>query len=90
MYLIPCRHVMYSQRRHITDVEIYGKNAEKFLSLTPIFANQKSDSKETRVTFEDNQQSTERYERTFPAYLEVNQIILIYLLFSSSSSSYSS
>ena len=37
-YLIPCRHVMCSQRRHITDVEIYGKNAERFLSLRPSFA----------------------------------------------------
>jgi hypothetical protein len=38
-YLIPCRHVMCSQRRHITDVEIYGKNAERFLSLRPSFSN---------------------------------------------------
>lgn len=38
-YLIPCRHLMCSQRRHITDVEIYGKNAEKFLTLRPSFTN---------------------------------------------------
>ena len=30
---------MHSQRRHITDVEIYGKNAERFLSLRPSFTN---------------------------------------------------
>jgi hypothetical protein len=30
---------MCSQRRHITDVEIYGKNAERFLSLRPSFSN---------------------------------------------------
>lgn len=29
---------MCSQRRHITDVEIYGKNAERFLSLRPSFS----------------------------------------------------
>lgn len=43
MYLIPCRHVMHSQRRHITDVEIYGKNAERFLSLAPSFTSKNSE-----------------------------------------------
>ncbi|CAF5217489.1 unnamed protein product, partial [Rotaria magnacalcarata] len=43
MYLIPCRHVMCSQRRHIGDVEIYGKNAEKFLTLRPSFTNKTND-----------------------------------------------
>ncbi len=43
-YLIPCRHVMWSQRRHITDVEIYGKNAERFLSLRPSFENKNDKS----------------------------------------------
>ncbi len=79
MYLIPCRHVMCSQRRHITDVEIYGKNAERFLSLRPSFAsknnnidnNQNSQSKQVRVTFDQNDESNERYQSTFAAYLEV-------------------
>ena len=69
---------MCSQRRHITDVEIYGKNAERFLSLRPSFANRTSDenppSKAVRVTFNqngDSGSSGERYEYTFGAYLEV-------------------
>ncbi len=75
MYLIPCRHVMLSQRRHITDVEIYGKNAERFLSLRPLFTNKNdnehSQPKKPRVTFDQNDESHERYECTFAAYLEV-------------------
>lgn len=59
MYLIPCRHVMCSQRRHITDVEIYGKNAERFLALRSSFSN-------------PNSSTDQRYEYTFSAYLEVN------------------
>ncbi|CAF1145980.1 unnamed protein product [Adineta steineri] len=78
MYLIPCRHVMLSQRRHITDVEIYGKNAEKFLTLRPSFSNRNDNtdsieqvqSKQLRVTFDQDNELTERYESTFPAYLE--------------------
>ncbi|XP_060080031.1 FHF complex subunit HOOK-interacting protein 1B-like [Ylistrum balloti] len=34
-YLIPCTHVMVSQRRAVKDVDLYGKSAEKFLSLRP-------------------------------------------------------
>ncbi|CAF4498014.1 unnamed protein product [Rotaria socialis] len=78
MYLIPCRHVMCSQRRHITDVEIYGKNAEKFLTLRPSFANKTNDkdsngtpqSKQVRVSFDQTDESNERYECSFGAYLE--------------------
>jgi len=71
---------MCSQRRHITDVEIYGKNAERFLSLRPSFEtknnnniddNQNSQSKQVRVTFDQNEESNERYQSTFAAYLEV-------------------
>ncbi|KAK7479180.1 hypothetical protein BaRGS_00029524 [Batillaria attramentaria] len=32
-YLIPCTHVMVSQRRAVRDLDLYGKSAEKFLSL---------------------------------------------------------
>ncbi|CAF3663299.1 unnamed protein product [Adineta steineri] len=76
MYLIPCRHVMCSQRRHITDVEIYGKNAERFLSLRPTLSkdsNENSQSKQVRVSFNqinDSSNTIERYECTFGAYLE--------------------
>jgi hypothetical protein len=71
MYLIPCRHVMCSQRRHITDVEIYGKNAERFLLLRPSFSNKNINTdKQVRVSFDQNE-DTERYECTFGAYLEV-------------------
>ncbi|CAF0915175.1 unnamed protein product [Rotaria sp. Silwood1] len=77
MYLIPCRHVMCSQRRHITDMEIYGKNAEKFLTLRPSFANKNNNnsietsrSRQIRVSFDHNDESNERYECTFAAYLE--------------------
>ncbi|CAF3564829.1 unnamed protein product [Rotaria socialis] len=78
MYLIPCRHVMCSQRRHITNVEIYGKNAEKFLTLRPSFANKTNDkdsngtpqSKQVRVSFDQTDESNERYECSFGAYLE--------------------
>lgn len=34
-YLIPCSHVMLSQRRAVKDLDIYGKTAAKFLSLIP-------------------------------------------------------
>ncbi|XP_052282606.1 FHF complex subunit HOOK interacting protein 1B-like isoform X3 [Dreissena polymorpha] len=34
-YLIPCTHVMVSQRRAVKDQDIYCKSAEKFLSLRP-------------------------------------------------------
>ncbi|KAM6342058.1 FHF complex subunit HOOK-interacting protein 1B [Podargus strigoides] len=34
-YLLPCRHVMLSQRRAVRDVDIYGRAAAKFLSLIP-------------------------------------------------------
>ncbi|CAF0775029.1 unnamed protein product [Rotaria sordida] len=81
MYLIPCRHVMCSQRRHITDVEIYGKNAERFLALRPSVSNkndnkdsnQNSQSKQVHVSFHQNGESSnniDRYEYTFGAYLE--------------------
>ena len=68
---------MCSQRRHITDVEIYGRNAERFLSLRPVFANtatmnnNNTQSKQVHVTFDQGAEPNERYERTFAAYLEV-------------------
>ncbi|XP_061698451.1 FHF complex subunit HOOK-interacting protein 1B isoform X2 [Syngnathoides biaculeatus] len=34
-YLLPCSHVMLSQRRAIRDADMYGKCADKFLSLIP-------------------------------------------------------
>uniref|UniRef100_H3A7R9 FHF complex subunit HOOK-interacting protein 1B n=1 Tax=Latimeria chalumnae TaxID=7897 RepID=H3A7R9_LATCH len=34
-YLIPCNHVMLSQRRAVKDLDFYGKTADKFLSLVP-------------------------------------------------------
>ena len=34
-YLIPCSHVMVSQRRAVRDLDFYGRSAQKFLSLTP-------------------------------------------------------
>ncbi|TNN03813.1 hypothetical protein fugu_000842 [Takifugu bimaculatus] len=34
-YLLPCNHVMLSQRRSIRETDIYGKSADKFLSLIP-------------------------------------------------------
>ncbi|XP_073329473.1 FHF complex subunit HOOK-interacting protein 1B-like [Pagrus major] len=34
-YLLPCTHVMLSQRRAIRETDMYGKSADKFLSLIP-------------------------------------------------------
>ncbi|KAJ7320021.1 hypothetical protein JRQ81_019532 [Phrynocephalus forsythii] len=34
-YLIPCRHVMLSQKRAVKELDLYGKAASKFLSLIP-------------------------------------------------------
>ncbi|KAK2524665.1 hypothetical protein Q9966_011531 [Columba livia] len=34
-YLLPCSHVMLSQKRAVRDLDIYGKTAAKFLSLVP-------------------------------------------------------
>ncbi|XP_027765195.1 FTS and Hook-interacting protein [Empidonax traillii] len=34
-YLLPCSHVMLSQKRAVRDLDIYGKTAAKFLSLIP-------------------------------------------------------
>ncbi|XP_062389910.1 FHF complex subunit HOOK-interacting protein 1B isoform X2 [Sardina pilchardus] len=34
-YLLPCTHVMLSQRRAVRETDIYGKSADKFLSLIP-------------------------------------------------------
>ncbi|KAK3575941.1 hypothetical protein CHS0354_001144 [Potamilus streckersoni] len=34
-YLVPCTHVMISQRPAVRDVDTYSKSAEKFLSLRP-------------------------------------------------------
>ena len=34
-HLLPCSHVMVSQRRSVKDLDLYGKTAEKFLSLKP-------------------------------------------------------
>ncbi|XP_077197157.1 FHF complex subunit HOOK-interacting protein 1B [Paroedura picta] len=34
-YLIPCSHIMLSQKRAVKELDIYGKAASKFLSLTP-------------------------------------------------------
>ncbi|KAM6290496.1 LOW QUALITY PROTEIN: FHF complex subunit HOOK-interacting protein 1B-like [Porphyrio hochstetteri] len=34
-YLLPCSHVMLSQRRAVRDLDLYGRTAAKFLSLTP-------------------------------------------------------
>ncbi|CAF1318272.1 unnamed protein product [Adineta ricciae] len=76
MYLTPCRHVMWSQRRHIVDMEIYGKNAERFLSLQSSFVNKNDTTNSTdrtqaiQVHFEERDKSHERYESTFAAYLE--------------------
>ncbi|CAF1653681.1 unnamed protein product, partial [Adineta ricciae] len=76
MYLTPCRHVMWSQRRHIVDMEIYGKNAERFLSLQSSFVNKNDTTNSTdptqaiQVHFEETDKSHERYESTFAAYLE--------------------
>eukprot|EP00057_Strongylocentrotus_purpuratus_P002543 XP_003724724.1 PREDICTED: FTS and Hook-interacting protein isoform X2 [Strongylocentrotus purpuratus] len=35
-YLVPCSHVMASQRKAIRDLDFYGKWAEKFISLSPV------------------------------------------------------
>lgn len=35
-YLIPCNHVMLSQRRAVKDLDLYSKTADKFLSLVPL------------------------------------------------------
>ncbi|XP_062861479.1 FHF complex subunit HOOK-interacting protein 1B [Trichomycterus rosablanca] len=34
-YLMPCTHVMLSQRRAVRETDLYGKSADKFLSLIP-------------------------------------------------------
>lgn len=34
-YLLPCTHVMLSQRRAIRETDMYGKSADKFLALIP-------------------------------------------------------
>ena len=34
-HLIPCSHVMVSQRRAVKDLDLYGKSSERFLSLRP-------------------------------------------------------
>jgi len=34
-YLIPCQHILASQRRSIRDVDIYNASASRFLALTP-------------------------------------------------------
>ncbi|KAG7280173.1 hypothetical protein CRUP_037757 [Coryphaenoides rupestris] len=34
-YLLPCTHVMLSQRRAVREADVYGKCADKFLSLIP-------------------------------------------------------
>ncbi|XP_027878500.1 FHF complex subunit HOOK-interacting protein 1B [Xiphophorus couchianus] len=34
-YLLPCTHIMLSQRRAIRETDMYGKSANKFLSLIP-------------------------------------------------------
>jgi hypothetical protein len=74
---------MCSQRRHITDVEIYGKNAERFLLLRPSFSNKSINSdKQARVSFNQNGDTSntiERYECTFGAYLEVWKLFEILL-----------
>ncbi|XP_075054540.1 FHF complex subunit HOOK-interacting protein 1B isoform X2 [Mixophyes fleayi] len=49
-YLIPCNHVMLSQRRAVKDVDLYSKTADKFLSLIP------------RCCLKDNLFSQEREE----------------------------
>lgn len=32
---MPCTHVMLSQRRAVRETDLYGKSADKFLSLIP-------------------------------------------------------
>ncbi|XP_076857755.1 FHF complex subunit HOOK-interacting protein 1B [Brachyhypopomus gauderio] len=34
-YLLPCTHVMLSQRRAVRETDLYGRSADKFLSLIP-------------------------------------------------------
>ncbi|XP_045695473.1 FHF complex subunit HOOK interacting protein 1B isoform X3 [Phyllostomus hastatus] len=34
-YLVPCNHVMLSQKPAVRDVDLYGRAADKFLSLIP-------------------------------------------------------
>ncbi|MGH0172803.1 UNVERIFIED_CONTAM: hypothetical protein FKN15_064006 [Acipenser sinensis] len=34
-YLLPCTHVMLSQRRAVRETDLYGKSADKFMSLIP-------------------------------------------------------
>ncbi|KAF5918778.1 hypothetical protein HPG69_005816 [Diceros bicornis minor] len=35
LYLVPCNHVMLSQKPAVRDVDLYGRAADKFLSLIP-------------------------------------------------------
>ena len=46
-YLIPCNHVMVSQKRAVKDVDIYNKTAEKLLSLRPACCQTEPDIRDT-------------------------------------------
>ena len=56
---------MSSQRRYINEMDIYGKNAECFLSLKPTFIEQEQTDKWSNPL--------ERYSCTFAAYLQVSE-----------------
>lgn len=50
-YLLPCTHVMLSQRRAIRETDLYGKSANKFLSLIPECCRQSTSDREEDTAF---------------------------------------
>ncbi|XP_070553596.1 FHF complex subunit HOOK-interacting protein 1A-like isoform X2 [Ptychodera flava] len=77
-YLVPCKHIMASQRSAIRDQDMYGVSSEKFLSLVPICNRSKDHSNSlsststlmSRTSLEDrNQATTEDTEESYYKYL---------------------
>lgn len=75
-YLIPCTHVMVSQRRNVSDLDLHCKSAERFLSLRPnccrpeLIEKKSTPIQEKSATVATEQQNTAFPPGTFGSKLE--------------------
>lgn len=75
-YLIPCTHVMVSQRRNVSDLDLHCKSAERFLSLRPnccrpeLIEKKSTPIQEKSATVATDQQNTAFPPGTFGSKLE--------------------
>lgn len=66
-YLIPCTHVMVSQRCRVREIDLFGKSAEKFLSLIPSCCLPQSDEDQDNSGPSSLESNSERAPASLPS-----------------------